>query len=87
MRDETGSQILWFAAGVALGASLAVLFTPYSGTETRRLLGEKALEGRDVVAESGRDWVEKGRELFEQGKQLADEAASMYEDGRRMVEG
>ncbi|HYZ84967.1 MAG TPA: hypothetical protein VE621_11220 [Bryobacteraceae bacterium] len=87
MRDDVVVRFMWFSAGVALGAAATALLTPYSGPQARRLLTEKADEGRRVVAESGREWVEKGHEWYEMGRKVADDAAEMYADGRRLVEG
>jgi gas vesicle protein len=86
MRNEAGSNILWLLAGFAVGASAAMLFAPASGGETRRFIGRKAIEGKDELAHSGREWIEKGRDLFERGRHMADEAAEMFDEGRKMVE-
>jgi gas vesicle protein len=87
MRPSNGSNVLWFLAGVMVGAAATMMLTPVRGAETRRLITEGATNARGFVQESGREYLEKGRELYEQGKQLADEAAEMFEDGRRLVEG
>ena len=78
---------MWFVAGAAIGASIALLYAPQSGTETRRLIKKKTLEGREALADSSRDLVDKGRELYQKGRRVADEAAEMFERGRRLVEG
>ena len=33
MEEDTGSRLLWFAAGAAIGSTLAILFAPKTGTE------------------------------------------------------
>ncbi len=86
MRDS-GENIVWFLAGAAIGASLGLLFAPQSGEETRRLLSEKASEGRDRIAERSREAVNRGRELFDKGREFADEAADMFERGKKLVQG
>jgi gas vesicle protein len=57
-----------FVLGALAGATVALLFAPASGEETREYLGEKAREGRAKVRE-GREHlisaVERGREAFE----------------------
>lgn len=85
--EETGGKILWFVAGVAVGASVALLFAPATGKHTRRAIAKKTEEGRAAIAESGRDMIERGKEMFERGRELADEAADMFERGRKLVEG
>ena len=81
------SKAIWFLTGAAVGAALALLFAPASGEETRRYLGRKAEEGRDAIADTGRDLVGKGRDLYDKGRKIADEAAEMFDRGRRLVQG
>ena len=70
MQDNTSRNILWFLAGLSLGAAVGILGAPKSGTETRRLLASKATSG----------------ELYERGRHLAEEAAELFEEGRRLME-
>jgi gas vesicle protein len=81
------NNLVWFVAGAAIGASLALLYAPQSGRETRRLIKKKTREGREVLSETSRDLMDKGRELYEKGLRVADDAAEMIERGRRLVEG
>ena len=81
------SKLIWFTAGVALGATISLLFAPNSGEETRRKLLDKAGEGREKLTGKGRDLMEQGRHLYDKGRQIADEAADLCDRGRRMVEG
>lgn len=83
--EQNGTNIVWFLTGAALGASVALLLAPQTGTETRQIVKRRALEGREVLARSGRDAVERGRELYEKGKELADEAGSVVERGKEVV--
>lgn len=84
--DNSG-KVVWFFAGAALGATVALLYAPQSGRETRRIIRRKTREGREYVAETAGDWIDKGRELYQKGVRVADEAAEMIERGRRMVDG
>ncbi|MDX2153110.1 MAG: YtxH domain-containing protein [Bryobacteraceae bacterium] len=86
MKDDK-SDILWFVAGAAIGATIALLYAPASGSETRRRIGEKAAEGRDAVSNSSREFYEKGKEWFDRGRHLADEASQLFDRGRKIVEG
>jgi hypothetical protein len=86
MEDNSG-KVVWFFAGAALGATIALLYAPQSGSDTRRILRKKTRQGREFVADTGKEWVDKGRELYEKGLRVADEAADMIERGRRIVEG
>jgi len=81
------SKAVWFLAGAAIGATLALLFAPASGEETRRYIGRKADEGREGLADTGRDLLDKGRDLYDKGRKIADEAADMFDRGRRLVQG
>jgi gas vesicle protein len=87
MSDEDTGRILWFVAGAAVGASIALLFAPASGKDARRYISKKAGEGREVLADTGKEFMDKGRDLFEKGRKMADEAADMFERGRKLVEG
>jgi gas vesicle protein len=86
MAQDNGSKIVWFVAGIAIGSTIALLYAPQSGEKTRRILGKKAREGRDVLSDGGRELVDKGRELYEKGRKVADSAVEMIERGRKMVE-
>jgi gas vesicle protein len=85
-QDDSGSKAIWFLTGAALGAAVALLYAPQSGEETRRLIGDRAKEGRDVLADSGRDMMDRGRDLYERGRKMADEAAEMFDRGRKIVD-
>jgi len=86
-QEDTGSSIVWFVAGAAVGAAIALLFAPASGRHTRKLIARKADEGREALAEQGRAAVERTRELYEKGRKVADDAAEMFERGRKLAEG
>jgi len=86
MAQDNGS-LVWFVAGAAVGASIALLYAPHSGRDTRRLIGKKTRQGREALSDTGRDLAEKGRELYEKGLRVADDAADLIERGRKLVEG
>ena len=86
MSDEhSGTNVVWFLTGAALGASIALLLAPHTGTETRRLVKRRAVEGRSALMRGGREAYEHGRELYERGKDLADEAGGVVERGKEVV--
>ena len=74
MADNNGSAgLLWFLAGLGVGAVAGVLYAPRTGEETRNVLRERAVQGRDVVAERARttreqasDWVDRGKDTLNQ---------------------
>lgn len=84
-RDDgsaAGTVIVAFVLGAVTGAAVALLMAPASGEETRRIIGEKAREGRERAEEAarqGREFVtrqrenissaiERGREAYEQAR-------------------
>jgi gas vesicle protein len=79
--------LAWFLIGVAVGASVALLYAPKSGKETRDYIARKTREGRDLVTETSRDIYEKGTDLYERGREIADEAAEIFERGRKLARG
>ena len=84
--QDYGSKVVWFMAGIAIGATVALLYAPASGEDTRRQISRKAQKGRDALADSGSDILDRGRDMYERGRKLADEAADMFERGRKIVE-
>jgi len=85
--EDSGISIAWFLVGAAVGAAVALLYAPQSGRETRQLLAKKTEQGREVLADSGKEVLDRGKELFDRGRELADEAADIFERGRKLVRG
>lgn len=82
-----GGGILWFLAGIGIGAAVGILFAPQSGNETREILMAKAEEGRDYVRKRARDardqageWAQRGKEAYNAQK---DQIRSAVEAGRQ----
>ena len=86
-KSSDNSPAVWFLAGAAIGATVALLFAPASGKDTRRRIARRAAEGRDYVEDLAEEIGDKGREYYEKGRRLADEAAEMFERGRKLVQG
>ena len=87
--DGSGTVIVAFVLGAITGAAVALLVAPASGEETRRMLAEKAREGREKAGEA----AQKGRELwdrqretlttaFERGKEAYEQARGVQPPGR-----
>ena len=51
-RDEFGAFLVGFVVGGLAGAVTALLLAPQSGEETRTVIKEKAIELKDVAADS-----------------------------------
>ncbi len=78
-RESSSNEAVFFLAGAAVGAAVALLFAPQTGEKTRRMLARRANEG-------GRDLIDRGRELYDKSRDIADEAADMFERGKKLVQ-
>lgn len=85
--DDSGSSVVWFIVGAALGAAIGMLFAPKSGRETRRLIADQAEHGRERLSETSRDLRDKSKTVYDRGRHMADEASELFERGRRLVRG
>jgi gas vesicle protein len=74
-----GSVLLAFLLGAVAGASVALLYAPATGKETREYLGERAREGRDKAS----DLAQKSREVLNQGRE---KLSAAIERGREAYE-
>lgn len=77
-----GTVIVSFVLGALTGAAVALLMAPATGEEMRRIINDKAREGREKAEEAarqGREFVdrqkstvisavERGREAYEQAR-------------------
>ena len=84
--NDTSSAMIWFAGGVLLGATVALLIAPESGERTRRKLVKQAKRSGRAVSESSQEIIDRGRELYERGRDIAEDAAELFERGRRVAE-
>ncbi len=87
MSDRDSNSLVWFLAGLGLGALAGVLYAPRSGAETREVLRARAEEGRDYVRSRARDareqanqWADRGRDAVSQQKE---QFRAAYEAGRQ----
>lgn len=87
MREDSGVGVIWFLAGMTIGAGAALLFAPQSGRVTRRLLARRTREGSHAVLEKGREMMDYGRSLYDRGRDLVDEASGLVEKGRELAKG
>ena len=74
-QQGAGTVMLAFVVGALTGATVALLFAPQSGEETRDLIGQRARESR----EKARDAVDQGREMY---KRQRDTLTGAIERGR-----
>ena len=80
-RDDggAGTVVVAFVLGAITGAAVALLMAPATGEETRRLIAEKAREGRDKAGDAAR----QGRDLWNRQRDHLNEA---FERGREAYE-
>jgi len=91
--SHAGVIMMAFVMGAIAGAATSLLIAPASGSETRRVLNERAREGRDKAgsaARQGAEFVKKQREhlatAIDRGREAYQEAReseppSMQENG------
>jgi len=74
-RDDFGAFLIGFTVGGLAGAVVALLFAPQSGTETRTLIKEKAVELKDVAGVKIEDAYAKAEAAAIQARASFDELA------------
>jgi gas vesicle protein len=89
-RDDAGAAgtiVVTFVLGALAGAAVALLLAPASGDETRRILEEKAKEGRDKASDAarqGREFIKRQREhlstAIDRGRDAYNQARSSQPD-------
>jgi gas vesicle protein len=85
--DSGSSRIAWFLTGAVIGATVAILYAPKTGKDTRRYITDKTTQGCDAVVETSKDVAEASKEMFERGRKLVEDAAELFERGRKLVRG
>ena len=94
MSEERGcapaSLALAFLLGGALGASLALLFAPEGGPQTRARLRGLATDLRDRSANLAGDLRDRVEDVLDEGKEIFDEKKSIlsaaYQAGKEAME-
>jgi len=85
--DDSVSRLAWFLTGAVIGATVAILYAPKSGADTRKYITDKAQVGKQAVTDTSKDIVDASREMFERGRRLVDEASELFDRARKMVKG
>jgi gas vesicle protein len=83
-QDDTVSRIAWFFTGALIGATIAILYAPKSGKDTRQYIADKAQQG---VGGASDNIVDASRDMFERGRKLVEDASELFERGRKIVRG
>ena len=78
-----GTVLFAFIAGAAVGAAVALLFAPASGTDTRAYVNRRAREARDRASEA----AEQGREIFNRQRENITTAFDRARQAQRQGDG
>jgi len=73
-----GSFVLGLLAGAAIGAGLALLFAPKTGSDFRRQLSEQAGNWRETASKTYRRAADTASDLADRGRDLADRGRDIY---------
>ena len=84
---EGSSTLAWFLTGAAIGVTVAFLYAPKSGRDTRQFITEKTQQGKEAVTDSSREIMDAGRVMFERGRKLVEDAADLFDRGRKLMRG
>lgn len=86
--EEQGSnRIAWFLTGVLLGATVAILYAPKSGRDTRQVITGGAQQGAEAVSDKTKEIAEASHDMFERGRKVVEDAAELFERARKLVRG
>lgn len=84
---DNGSSVIWFLAGLGVGALAGVLYAPRSGSETRQAILDAADDSRDFMKNRGQQTREQVTKLTSRGKEVLnqqkDQFKSAFEAGRQ----
>jgi len=86
-QSDAVNRLAWFLTGAIIGATVAILYAPKSGKDTRQFISDKTQQGKEAIADTGKDIADAGREMFERGRKLVEDAAELFERGRKLVRG
>lgn len=85
---NSGTILVAFALGAIAGAATALLLAPQSGEETRRLLADRARDGREKATEAAQrskefldrqretlaSAIDKGKDAYQRARGAEDQA-------------
>ncbi|SRR5258708_1027008 len=87
--DDDVRSLVWFLAGLGVGATVALLYAPRTGKETRKMISKAAERGRDFIedrAETIRDRaVDLGGDIRDRATDIRDRSRDLYERGRDLA--
>ncbi len=81
------SKLSYFFLGIGVGATLGILYAPFTGEELRTDLKRKADDGREYVRRRGDELRDKAGSAFDKSRGAVnsqrDQLAAALEAGRR----
>jgi gas vesicle protein len=86
-QDDSSSRLAWFLAGAVIGATVAILYAPKSGKDTRQFISDTTRKSKEAITESSQDIVDASKEMFDRGRKLVEDAAALFDRGRKLVKG
>lgn len=75
-KDDSVSCLAWFFTGAIIGATVAILYAPKSGKQTRQFIAERAQAGKEAVTDTTNDIMDSGKDMFERGRKIVESTAS-----------
>ncbi len=78
-RSTYPTGLLTFLLGSLAGASIALLFAPQSGRDTRRRVGRRMRDGMDAARDLSQRVVSRGRDLRDEASRTLSEALDAAE--------
>lgn len=86
-QDDEPNRLAWFLTGAIIGATVAMLYAPKSGKDTRQIIADKTQQGKEAITGATKDVADASREMFDRGRKLVEDAADLFERGRKLVKG
>ncbi len=80
---NVGEKVFYFVMGGIVGATVALLFAPKSGVETRELIAKKAKETKDTSSEKIKELQEKLKEAKEK---ISEQATELSKRGKELLD-
>jgi gas vesicle protein len=87
--DDDVRSLVWFMAGMGVGAAVALLYAPRTGKETRKIITKAAGRGREFIEDQAEAVKERAGAVRERaadlGADLRDRSRDLYERGRDLA--
>ncbi|MEO5574537.1 MAG: YtxH domain-containing protein [Gammaproteobacteria bacterium] len=80
MDSNKGSKLGYMILGLGLGAVVGLLLAPRTGEETRKIIRDRADEGRDYLKTKAHEFSDQADELDGKGKEWVDRGRAAAEE-------